>query len=83
MQVQSCGLIGTFMVDCSVDQVNVFIFVGVDDGNFNYNKGDFFIVYFKGSYELLLIMLGEGLKFMGCFNWLKDFKVDDICIMLL
>lgn len=77
MQAQSCGLIGTPTADCGADQVNALTFAGADDGNLNYNKGDFFTAYLKGSHELLLTMPSEGLKFMGRFNWLKDFKADD------
>lgn len=74
---QSCALIGTPTASCSAADVNALTWAGADDGNLNYNKGDFFTAYLKGSHELLLTMPSEGLKFMGRVNWLKDFKADD------
>jgi hypothetical protein len=74
---QSCALIGTPTARCSAGDVNALTWSGADDGNLNYDKGDFFTAYVKGSHELLLTMPSEGLKFMGRVNWLKDFKADD------
>jgi len=42
-----------------------------DQGNLNYNRGDAFTTYLKGTSELLL-------KFMGRVSWLKDFTATDI-----
>ncbi|HSW07313.1 DUF1302 domain-containing protein [Aquabacterium sp.] len=77
LQQQSCGLLGAPTAQCSEDQVNPLTWSGADDGNLNYNKGDFFTAYLKGSHELLLSMPSQGLKFMARANWLKDFKADD------
>jgi hypothetical protein len=74
---QSCALTGTPTAACSAADVNPLTWSGADDGNLNYNKGDYFTAYVKGAHELLLTMPSEGLKFMGRFNWLKDFKADD------
>lgn len=74
---QSCGLTGTPSARCSAAEVNPLTWSGADDGNLNYDKGDFFTGYVKGSHELLLSMPSQGLKFMTRFNWLKDFKADD------
>lgn len=77
LQAQSCALTGTPTARCSAADVNGLTWAGADDGNLNYNKGDFFTAYLKGSHELLLTMPDQGLKFMGRVNWLKDFKADD------
>jgi hypothetical protein len=45
-----------------------------DQGDLNYNSGDAFATYLKGSHELLLKMPSEGLAFMGRVNWVKDFS---------
>ncbi len=45
-----------------------------DQGNINYNKGDAFTTYLKGSHELLLKMPSEGLAFMVRGTWLRDFS---------
>lgn len=74
---QSCALLGTPTARCSEQQVNALTWSGADDGNLNYDKGDFFTAYAKGSHELLLAMPSEGLKFMARVNWLQDFKADD------
>lgn len=74
---QSCALLGTPTASCSASDVNAQTWAGADDGNLNYNKGDFFTAYIKGSHELLVTMPDEGLKLMTRFNWLKDFKADD------
>lgn len=77
MQAQSCALLGTPTASCPASAVNPLTWSGADDGNLNYDKGDFFTAYVKGSHELLLTMPEQGLKFMGRVNWLKDFKADD------
>jgi hypothetical protein len=43
-----------------------------DQGTLNYNKGDYFTQYLKGSHELLL-KLPSDIKFMARANWLRDF----------
>jgi hypothetical protein len=43
-----------------------------DQGNLNYDKGDLFTAYLKGSHELLLQLPAE-IRFMGRVNWLRDF----------
>jgi hypothetical protein len=77
LQRQSCGLLGTPTAHCSAADINPLTWSGADDGNLNYDKGDFFTAYLKGTHELLLTMPDQGLKFMARFNWLKDFKADD------
>lgn len=44
-----------------------------DQGNLNYNKGDLFTGYLKGSHELLLKVPDQGLSFMARANWIRDF----------
>ncbi len=44
-----------------------------DQGNLNYNKGDAFTTYLKGTHELFLKMPNEW-KFFGRINWVKDFS---------
>jgi hypothetical protein len=77
LQAQSCALLGTPTARCSAAEVNPLTWSGADDGNLNYDKGDFFTAYLKGTHELLLTMPDQGLKLMARFNWLKDFKADD------
>lgn len=43
-----------------------------DQGNLNYDKGDFFTAHLKGSHELLL-ELPADIRFMGRVNWVRDF----------
>lgn len=47
-----------------------------DQGNINYQKGDAFTTYLKGSHELLLKM-PEGFKFMARASWLRDFSATE------
>jgi hypothetical protein len=42
-----------------------------DQGNLNYDKGDFFTQYLKGSHELLL-KLPQDITFMARANWVRD-----------
>lgn len=77
LQRQSCALLGTETSHCNADQINPLTWAGADDGNLNYDKGDFFTGYVKGTHELLVTMPAEGFKFMARANWLKDFKADD------
>jgi hypothetical protein len=48
-----------------------------DQGNLNYDKGDLFTQYIKGSHELLLRMPDYGLAFMARGTWLYDFAATD------
>lgn len=77
LNAQSCALLGTPTASCDAGRVNALTWSGADDGNRNYDKGDFFTGYVKGSHELLLTAPEQGLKFMARVNWLKDFKADD------
>jgi hypothetical protein len=45
-----------------------------DQGDINYDKGDAFTTFLKGSHELLLKMPSEGLAFMARGTWLRDFS---------
>lgn len=47
-----------------------------DQGNLNYDKGDRFTTYLKGSHELLLKM-PEDFTFLGRVNWLRDISATD------
>jgi hypothetical protein len=47
-----------------------------DQGNLNYDRGDRFTTYLKGSHELLLKMPAE-FTFMGRFNWMRDVSATD------
>ena len=47
-----------------------------DQGDLNYNKGDAFTTYLKGTDELLL-KFQDGVKFMGRVSWLKDFSAQN------
>lgn len=44
-----------------------------DQGDLNYNKGDAFTTYLKGSHELLLKVPDQRLSFMARANWIRDF----------
>ncbi|MBW8845476.1 MAG: DUF1302 domain-containing protein [Burkholderiales bacterium] len=46
-----------------------------DQGDLNYDKGDRFTTYIKGSHELLLKMPGD-FTFLGRVNWMKDMSAD-------
>lgn len=48
-----------------------------DQGDINYDKGDAFTTYLKGSHELLLKMPAEGLSFMARGTWLRDISATD------
>lgn len=43
-----------------------------DQGDLNYQRGDPFTAYLKGSHELSL-QLPAGLRFLGRVNWVEDF----------
>ena len=47
-----------------------------DQGNLNYDKGDAFTTYLKGSHELLLKMPSE-VTVMARANWVRDFTATD------
>lgn len=47
-----------------------------DQGNLNYDKGDRFTTYLKGTHELLL-NFPEEIKFMARVSWLRDFAATD------
>ncbi|WP_075259355.1 DUF1302 domain-containing protein [Herbaspirillum camelliae] len=44
-----------------------------DQGDLNYNRGDRFTTYLKGTHELLLNM-PEDVKFLGRVSWLRDYS---------
>lgn len=44
-----------------------------DQGDINYNKGDAYTSYLKGSHELLMKMPSEGLAFMARGTWTYDY----------
>lgn len=47
-----------------------------DQGNMNYDKGDLFTNYIKGTHELLL-RLPEDFTFMARGSWIRDFAATD------
>ncbi len=47
-----------------------------DQGNLNYDKGDLFTHYLKGTHELLL-KLPEDFTFMARGSWIRDFAASD------
>ncbi|HEX2531825.1 MAG TPA: DUF1302 domain-containing protein [Burkholderiaceae bacterium] len=75
MESQSCALVGDTNSSCGASAATSQWSAG-DNGNLNYNKGDFFSTYLKGTHELLLKM-PDGWKFMARGSWMKDFKADD------
>lgn len=46
-------------------------------GDLNYNQGDLYALYLKGSHELLLQMPSERIKFFGRAAWIVDGVADD------
>lgn len=75
MQAQNCALVGDTNSACGANAATSQWSAG-DNGNLNYNKGDFFSTYLKGTHELLL-KAPDGWKFMARASWMKDFKADD------
>lgn len=75
MTAQNCNLVGDPTSSCGAS-ANVAQYSDGDNGNLNYNKGDFFTTYVKGTHELLLKM-PDGWKFLGRGTWLYDFKATD------
>ncbi len=72
---QSCSLVGDVTGRCGAS-ADYAIWSNGDDGNLNYNKGDFFTTYLKGNHELLL-KLPSDVTFMARANWMKDFAADN------
>ncbi|NMG67065.1 DUF1302 family protein [Azoarcus indigens] len=72
---QRCNHIGDVSTSCG-GNANTAVWGNGDDGNLNYDKGDFFTAHIKGSHELLL-NLPDQWKFMGRVGWLHDFAADD------
>lgn len=72
---QDCSLVGDPTSACGA-QANVAQYSNGESGNLNYNKGDAFTTYLKGTHELLL-KLPEGWKFMARGSWFHDFKATD------
>ncbi len=71
---QSCSLVGDVTGPCGAS-ADYAIWSNGDDGNMNYNKGDFFTTYLKGNHELLL-KLPSDITFMARANWMQDFAAD-------
>lgn len=74
-QKQDCALVGDTRSACG-SSANEAQWSAGDDGNLNYNKGDFFTAYLKGAHELVL-RLPQDITFMARGSWLKDFKAQD------
>jgi hypothetical protein len=72
---QSCSLVGDVTGPCGAS-ADFAVWSNGDDGNMNYNKGDFFTTYLKGNHELLL-KLPSNITFMARANWMKDFTADN------
>jgi hypothetical protein len=75
MQGQDCALVGDTNGSCGASASTAQWSAG-DNGNQNYNKGDVFSTYLKGTHELLLSM-PDGWKFLARGSWMHDFKADD------
>ncbi|BAL24191.1 DUF1302 domain-containing protein [Azoarcus sp. KH32C] len=75
VESQRCDHVGDPSTGCG-SRANTVQWGNADDGNLNYNKGDFFTTHLKGSHELLLSFPDEW-KFMGRVGWLYDFVADD------
>lgn len=75
LQNQSCALVGDPNSACG-SRANTAQWSAGDNGDLNYNKGDFFTEYVKGTHELLL-KFPDDWKFMVRASWLHDFKADD------
>lgn len=76
LRSQDCALVGDKNSSCGAS-ANEAQWSAGDNGNLNYDKGDFFTAYLKGTHELLLSKPDAGVKFMARGSWLKDFKADD------
>lgn len=75
MQAQDCNMVGDQASSCG-SSANTEQWSNGDNGNLNYNKGDFFSAYTKGTHELLL-KLPENVSFMARGSWLYDAKATD------
>ncbi len=75
VEKQSCSHHGDTSTSCGA-RANWGVWANGDDGNLNYDKGDFFTAHVKGSHELLL-SFPDDWRFMGRVGWLYDFKADD------
>ncbi|MCM2287865.1 MAG: DUF1302 domain-containing protein [Sulfuritalea sp.] len=71
---QSCSLVGDVTGPCGAS-ADFAVWSNGDDGNMNYNKGDFFSTYLKGNHELLL-KLPSDVTVMARANWMHDFAAD-------
>lgn len=71
---QSCSLVGDVTGPCGAS-ADFAVWSNGDDGNMNYNKGDYFTTYLKGNHELLL-KLPSDITFMARANWMHDFAAD-------
>jgi hypothetical protein len=72
---QDCSHHGDISTSCG-GNANTAAWINGDDGNLNYDNGDFFTTHIKGSHELLLAF-DNDLRFMGRVGWLYDFSADD------
>ncbi len=75
IQAQSCALIGDTNSSCGAS-ANTAQWSAGDNGDLNYNKGDFFSAYLKGTHELLMSIPEEKIKIMLRASWMKDFKAN-------
>ncbi|MFZ3289361.1 MAG: DUF1302 domain-containing protein [Telluria sp.] len=75
LRAQDCTLVGDPNTFCGAS-ANTAQWSAGDNGDLNYNKGDFFSTYLKGTHEFLLKM-PERWKFMARASWMRDFKADD------
>ncbi|WP_227816281.1 DUF1302 domain-containing protein [Nitrogeniibacter aestuarii] len=71
----SCRLTGDTSSSCGAS-ANTAVWSNADDGNLNYDKGDFFTLNLKGSHELLLNLPNDW-RFLGRIGWLHDFAADE------
>ncbi|CAI8794760.1 conserved exported hypothetical protein [Pseudomonas jessenii] len=74
---QSCNLVNTGATGHNPPSGCLAQTSGIgDQGNLNYDKGDLFTNYIKGSHELLL-KLPEDFTFMARGSWIRDFAATD------
>lgn len=75
VESQRCDHHGDQSTNCGAS-ANTVQWGNADDGNLNYDSGDFFTTHLKGSHELLL-SFPDDWKFMGRVGWLYDFVADE------
>src|SRR5690349_16903593 len=73
-QSVDCRLVGDTTSSCGAS-ANQAQWAAGDDGGLNYQRGDLFTRYVKGSHELVL-NLRSDVTFMARGSWLRDWGAD-------